>query len=388
MDVNRLLDGLLGRRLLADLRLQRIYHFLAVALAALLGALWMAGTVLPVSAPVWRHTLFLLVLMVPAFVIARWRGALPTWLLFGHIAASVFVVTLVVHYGGGADHTWGPVLYVGVIAFAGMVLSARAAFLVAGTSVLAYVFVVAGAYLGWFAHQSTWVRTPPEAIATVTLVCVYLLVATGLVCYVARQSHALAEHVRELRWETLGTRGLTILFAKVDGLGALAEWRGDAAAHRGLEGYHRAAQEGAQRCGGLALDHFNDGSLLAFPSPAVALGCAGGLQAFVAEWSAREKFPALALRIGIHSGEAIRTGERLFGKTVIIASRIADKARGGEILVTERACELAGDLKSFDFGAEQDVALKGLAGTHKFRQVVPRGRTGIGDTHPGPIPAG
>jgi class 3 adenylate cyclase len=73
----------------------------------------------------------------------------------------------------------------------------------------------------------------------------------------------------------------------------------------------------------------------------------------------------------MHTGEAIREEGDFFGRSVILAARIAAQAGGGEILVSEALKEHAespgedGEANGFDFGAERDLELKGLAGTHR-----------------------
>lgn len=67
------------------------------------------------------------------------------------------------------------------------------------------------------------------------------------------------------------------------------------------------------------------------------------------------------VRIGIHSGEAIATSDGdLFGRHVIIAARVADKADGGEILVTSLVCELSRGRDEFVFGPAVVKSLKGI----------------------------
>ena len=44
--------------------------------------------------------------------------------------------------------------------------------------------------------------------------------------------------------------------------------------------------------------------------------------------------------IGLHTGEAINEHDDFFGKNVILATRIANQARGGEILVSSVLKEL------------------------------------------------
>ena len=74
----------------------------------------------------------------------------------------------------------------------------------------------------------------------------------------------------------------------------------------------------------------------------------------------------MRVRMGMHAGEAIREGGDFFGRSVILAARIAAQARGGEILVSEalkqRACDGDGATVGFDQGRE--LELKGLSGTH------------------------
>ena len=70
--------------------------------------------------------------------------------------------------------------------------------------------------------------------------------------------------------------------------------------------------------------------------------------------------------MGLHTGEAMRDEGDFFGRSVILAARIAAQACGGEILVSEplrEAAEAADDEFAFDEGRE--LELKGLAGRHR-----------------------
>jgi class 3 adenylate cyclase len=75
------------------------------------------------------------------------------------------------------------------------------------------------------------------------------------------------------------------------------------------------------------------------------------------------------VRIGLHTGEAIREEADFYGKNVALAARIADEARGGEILassVVKQLTESAGDLR-FENGRE--LELGGLTGTYTVYEV-------------------
>jgi class 3 adenylate cyclase len=67
------------------------------------------------------------------------------------------------------------------------------------------------------------------------------------------------------------------------------------------------------------------------------------------------------VRIGLHTGEALREREKFFGRTVILAARIASAAHGGEILVSALIKELTQSLGELDFGASQQVQLKEIS---------------------------
>ncbi len=75
------------------------------------------------------------------------------------------------------------------------------------------------------------------------------------------------------------------------------------------------------------------------------------------------------MRIGLHTGEAIKEADDFFGKNVILAARIAAQAQGGEILVSSLLKELTESAGDIAFGEGRQVELKGLAGQHRVFEV-------------------
>ena len=68
----------------------------------------------------------------------------------------------------------------------------------------------------------------------------------------------------------------------------------------------------------------------------------------------------MPIRVGLHAGNASAEGGDFFGRTVVVAARIASAARGGEILASESVQErLAG---AFALDGARSLALKGLVG--------------------------
>ncbi len=88
-------------------------------------------------------------------------------------------------------------------------------------------------------------------------------------------------------------------------------------------------------------------------------------------WRAQPENPAepIKVRIGLHTGEAIKEGEDFFGKSVILAARIASQAIGGQILVSSLLKALVESSGEFGFGDGREVELKGLSGTHQVFDV-------------------
>ena len=75
------------------------------------------------------------------------------------------------------------------------------------------------------------------------------------------------------------------------------------------------------------------------------------------------------VRIGLHTGEAIKEGTYFFGKHVNLAARVAGQTAGGQILVSSLLKELTESGGDVEFGERREVKLKGLTGTHHLYQI-------------------
>ena len=65
------------------------------------------------------------------------------------------------------------------------------------------------------------------------------------------------------------------------------------------------------------------------------------------------------MRVGLSAGEPIAEDDDLFGSSVILAARIADQAKGGEIVLANVVRELAAG-KGFLFADRGEVVLRGF----------------------------
>lgn len=108
--------------------------------------------------------------------------------------------------------------------------------------------------------------------------------------------------------------------------------------------------------------------MIAFSSARRAVLCAVDMQRAVAQHNLEHPGNALRVRVGLNTGEAIAEEHDYFGEAVILAARIADSARGGQILVSELTKALVG-ANSMPFLDRGRHRLKGLSGAHRLYEV-------------------
>ena len=156
-----------------------------------------------------------------------------------------------------------------------------------------------------------------------------------------------------------GDGGVTILFSDIEGSTVLNEQLGDAAWFEVLRRHNAIVREQVAAHGGQEVKCQGDGFMLAFPSPGGALACAVAIQRAL-EGEAADGVP-LRVRIGLHAGEVIRDADDFFGRNVVVAARIADAARGGEILVSSALRDRLGAGAARDLDGGRLLSLKGLS---------------------------
>ncbi len=164
--------------------------------------------------------------------------------------------------------------------------------------------------------------------------------------------------VREAR----GT--VTIMFSDIEGFTAMTERLGDQRAQEVLHTHCAIVREQIAVHGGFEVKAQGDGFMIAFPSARRALRCAVAIQRATAAYDEHAEAP-VRLRIGLHTGEATKEGYDFFGRSVIVAARVADAGQGGEVLVTSMVRELAGGSDEFAFDGGREVELKGLSGRYR-----------------------
>jgi eukaryotic-like serine/threonine-protein kinase len=163
---------------------------------------------------------------------------------------------------------------------------------------------------------------------------------------------------------------VTILFSDIENSTLMTERLGDERWLEVLRAHNRIFRAHLQAHGGYEVKNQGDGFMLVFPDPSDAVECAVAIQRELAQQELADT-ERVRVRMGLHAGEAIREEGDFFGRSVILAARIAAQARGGEVLVSsslkERCGSPAEDAVRCDFSFEdgRELELKGLAGTHR-----------------------
>jgi eukaryotic-like serine/threonine-protein kinase len=163
---------------------------------------------------------------------------------------------------------------------------------------------------------------------------------------------------------------VTILFSDIEGSTQLNERLGDVQWLELLREHHAIVREQVHEHGGFEVKAQGDGFMIAFPSARRAVQCARSIQGAIDSQLGDHAYAPIRLRIGLHTGEAIREERDFYGRNIVLAARITDQARGGEILassVVKQLTESAGDLR---FEDAREVELDGLAGTHTVYRVL------------------
>jgi class 3 adenylate cyclase len=155
-------------------------------------------------------------------------------------------------------------------------------------------------------------------------------------------------------------RAAAIMFTDIERFTETTERLGDAAAHRLLMTHNMIVRSRLAAHSGRELKSMGDGFLVVFPSIVQAVGCAATIQSDFAEHNTRN-WERLDVRIGIHAGGVIRERTDVYGRNVILAARIAELARGGEVLVSAPVRAVASSSGRFKFDEGRVETLAGIA---------------------------
>jgi adenylate cyclase len=79
----------------------------------------------------------------------------------------------------------------------------------------------------------------------------------------------------------------------------------------------------------------------------------------------------LRLRAGLHVGEAVVSKDDVFGQVVNIAARVAETAKGNQVVVTAETSRAAGAIAGVEFRHLRKRRLKGISQRVELYEAIP-----------------
>jgi len=156
----------------------------------------------------------------------------------------------------------------------------------------------------------------------------------------------------------------TIVFSDIVSSTDLVTQLGDAAARNIFLKHDQIVRGQLRKYDGRELQNLGDGFMLSFESASAAIKCACNIQKEISK-----NLSSIKVRMGINTGEVVRReGRHPFGQAVVLASRIASKAKGDEVLVSDVTRHLASGSK-LPFSEKRRFKPKGFDETIKLYEV-------------------
>ncbi len=170
---------------------------------------------------------------------------------------------------------------------------------------------------------------------------------------------------------------ITLFFTDIEGSTPLNSRLGDQRWMALLRRHNAIIREQLRVYEGYEVKTEGDGFMVAFGDATRAVLCAVAIQCLIStqDWHEMasldlEEAQQLRVSIGLHTGEAIREAGDFYGNDVNLAARIANEAKGGEILVSGRLRELIESPGDVAFDDGRDVVLKGLPDSQRVFSVA------------------
>jgi class 3 adenylate cyclase len=169
---------------------------------------------------------------------------------------------------------------------------------------------------------------------------------------------------RRARHLTSPDGAVTLLVSDIADADSVSERLGAERWEQLIRDHHALVEETVVGYDGQVLRFERDGFLASFNSAHAGLHAAAELRRAFTEIAAGVADDDLSLRIGAHSGFVLATPEQPQGRNVVLAARIADLAKAGEILVSSTLKQYTEHSRSVHFEPRGEYHFKGLHGEH------------------------
>lgn len=170
----------------------------------------------------------------------------------------------------------------------------------------------------------------------------------------------------------------TILFTDLEGSTDIRVRLGDAVANEVFNEHDRLVRSQIEARGGKDIKGLGDGFMALFTSANQAIETAVSIQRSIEERNAANPDKPIAVRIGINSGDVTYSEGDAHGTAVHAASRVAAKAQGDQILISQVVFDLAGSLGGIRVVDRGLFWLKGFPDRWRLYEVLWRTKEGTG----------
>jgi class 3 adenylate cyclase len=162
---------------------------------------------------------------------------------------------------------------------------------------------------------------------------------------------------------------LAIGFSDLRGFTSYTAERGDREALRIARDFAGLVEAQIVEHGGKLLKTYGDGVMTTFEDAGAAAQCAAGMQSALSHYNEKREGDAISAGIGLSWGTAIQTDDDVFGHTVNVAKRLADLAKGWQIIVSSAIVEQSGARANLRFRSLGERPIKGLDAVHVYELV-------------------
>ncbi len=163
---------------------------------------------------------------------------------------------------------------------------------------------------------------------------------------------------------------VAVQFSDLRGFSSFTAQHGDEKAFQIARQFVDLVGASVAQHGGCLLKTYGDGVMTSFDDPSCAVRCAVAMQeALCDEYRGSDEDPVMSAGIGLTWGPVIQTDGDVFGHFVNLAKRLADEAKGGQIVASASVVDETGTLEGCTFRDMGERSLKGV-GDHRLYEVI------------------
>jgi len=151
-----------------------------------------------------------------------------------------------------------------------------------------------------------------------------------------------------------------VLFSDIRDFTSLTADRGDHEAYRLVQVFVNLVEEAVKNQQGNVVKTYGDGVMNTFPDVRSGLRASIEMQRSLQEHNETAPEDTISAGIGLNWGKILRDNEDIFGHSVNVAARLANSAKGGQILVSSSVREKSKSYEGFGFVDTDYRDLKGV----------------------------